>query len=491
VPRFEGPVTAGFYVTMIYLFDLFARLPEFTSALLGTALAQSPILMVVALAFAFTSGHILDAFQMPVGRWLLAYMAWITISLPFGYWKSASLQSYSYTIRYFLLFVLTITLVRSIPEVRKAIVILAFTPIPILIAIRLLGAETGGRLQLSLGSFSNSNELASYMIMLSPLALLVASMKRYNWLLRGTAFLLCLACIMTASRTGSRGAILTLAVVISVLFISYGIRGKVTLVAVFVPLMVILLALTPREALLRYMTTFKQQEGLGAEAAQQQRGALASTESRGALFRESIKVTMDHPLFGVGVGAFTAAAAAKSAEEGKRALWQVTHNAYTQVSSESGIPSLIFYLMACWCFVRDLWRISRRPNPYRLAARGTGYFPAPEETRQLAMHLLLAYAAIATYGLFASTAGEFSFFVLLGLGAALSRAHTAEAAAYAVQQNARPDTGPLSPSPASPAFGNRPPARRDQVRPVESRQAAAEPAFPPVRRIPRQRNIDR
>ena len=31
-------------------------------------------------------------------------------------------------------------------------------------------------------------------------------------------------------------------------------------------------------------------------------------------------------------------------EEGNRALWQQTHNTYTQVSSETGIPGLMIYL---------------------------------------------------------------------------------------------------------------------------------------------------
>jgi O-antigen ligase len=488
--RFQVPTTAGFYFALLYLFDLFSRLPEFTIAFVGNALFQSPLLMTITLAFALVSGHIFEAFRINTGRWLLAYMAWLALSLPFSYWKSASLQSYSYTLRYYLLFVLTVTLVRNMAEVRKAIVCIAFAPIPILIAMRILGAEQGGRLQLSFGSFANSNELASYMIMLAPLTLLVASMRRYNWLLRGTSLVLCLLCLSTASRTGSRGAIFSLAVVILLLFLNYNFQAKLKLVAVLVPMALVLLAFVPQEALLRYVTAFKQQEDLGNSATELQQSALASTESRMALLRQSIQLTVENPIFGVGVGTFSAAAAAMSAEAGQKALWQVSHNAYTQVSSESGVPSLIFYLGACWVFVKQLWRLARQPKWNEI--RSPGFYAPSEETRQLALHLLLAFAASATYGMFASTAGEFSFFVLMGLGTTLYRAHETEAQAFrqaALSAAAQPDS-PSGAMPPPPAGEPRSLDRRTQIRPVVSNQGE-KPVYPPVRRLPRHRSPER
>ena len=486
----QVPTTPGFYAALVYLFDLFSRLPEFTIAFIGNALFQSPILMTISLAFALASGNIFDGFRLQTGRWLLAYMGWLAISLPFSFWKSASIQSYSYTLRYYLLFILTVTLVRNMTEVRKAIVCIAFAPIPILIAMRILGAEQGGRLQLSFGSFANSNELASYMIMLSPLTLLVASMRRYNWFLRGISLLLCFLCLAAASRTGSRGAIFSLGVVVLLLFFNYSIQAKLKFIVVVVPTILVLLAFMPQEALSRYITAFKQQDDLGSSTTEIQQSALASTESRMALLLQSIQVTIENPIFGVGVGTFSAAAAAMSAEAGKKALWQVSHNAYTQVSSESGIPSLVFYLAACWCLVRGLWRLIRKPKWSEI--RSPGFYAPTEETRQLALHLLLAFAATATYGMFASTAGEFSFFLLIGLGTTLYRAHEADARSFrqaALAATAQPDTaaGAASALPVEERHGL---SSHNRVRPVTT-NPREQSVYSPVRRLPRHRSPER
>jgi O-antigen ligase len=281
-----------------------------------------------------------------------------------------------------------------------------------------------------------------------------------------------------------------LAVVLLLLFINYSLQAKLKLVAILVPMALALVTFMPQEALLRYMTAFKQQQDLGNSATELQQSALASTESRMALLRQSIQLTIDNPIFGVGVGTFTAAAAAMSAEAGQKALWQVSHNAYTQVSSESGLPSLVFYLAACWIFVKQLWRLARKPTWHE--ARSPGFYAPTDETRQLALHLLLAFAAIATYGMFASTAGEFSFFVLMGLGTTLYRAHETEAKNYrqaALSAAADPVPAPLV-GPAQPPGNPRSLDRSASIRPAVHNHGD-KPVYPPVRRLPRHRSPER
>jgi hypothetical protein len=39
------------------------------------------------------------------------------------------------------------------------------------------------------------------------------------------------------------------------------------------------------------------------------------------------------------------AAAHRAEEQGQRAIWRVSHNTYTQISSECGIPGLVFYMI--------------------------------------------------------------------------------------------------------------------------------------------------
>ena len=61
---------------------------------------------------------------------------------------------------------------------------------------------------------------------------------------------------------------------------------------------------------------------------------------------------MTHPLFGVGPGNFPTAQNDLALSRGEsKGLWAETHNTYTQISSEMGIPGLVIYLaLLYWCF---------------------------------------------------------------------------------------------------------------------------------------------
>jgi O-antigen ligase len=71
-----------------------------------------------------------------------------------------------------------------------------------------------------------------------------------------------------------------------------------------------------------------------------------STLQRKELFLRSIQETITHPLFGVGPGQFAVAVAGESEKRGEHSSWLGTHNSYTQVSAECGLPALV-----CYCAV--------------------------------------------------------------------------------------------------------------------------------------------
>jgi hypothetical protein len=57
----------------------------------------------------------------------------------------------------------------------------------------------------------------------------------------------------------------------------------------------------------------------------------------------------------VGPGVFTVGEANLAKAEGKTAMWHVSHNSYTQVSSEMGFPGLLLYLGALWATFRNVF----------------------------------------------------------------------------------------------------------------------------------------
>jgi O-antigen ligase len=89
--------------------------------------------------------------------------------------------------------------------------------------------------------------------------------------------------------------------------------------------------------------------------------AYGSYQARQQLFWRSIEVTAQHPLFGVGPGNFQVISG----------FWHETHNSYTQMSSEGGIPALVFYLAILWYGFKNIRRtkqLSTRKKEFKLLA---------------------------------------------------------------------------------------------------------------------------
>ena len=62
------------------------------------------------------------------------------------------------------------------------------------------------------------------------------------------------------------------------------------------------------------------------------------------LLKRSVSETISHPLFGVGPGQFPVRSWKRRKRKTTWFQWLGTHNSYTQVSSECGIPAFICYL---------------------------------------------------------------------------------------------------------------------------------------------------
>ncbi len=82
---------------------------------------------------------------------------------------------------------------------------------------------------------------------------------------------------------------------------------------------------------------------LAALFGQKHQEADESEEFRDQLFHKSLVYTLQHPIFGVGPDQFSNYESNAHDKEAK-SLWHPTHCSWTQVSSECGIPALIFYV---------------------------------------------------------------------------------------------------------------------------------------------------
>jgi O-antigen ligase len=80
--------------------------------------------------------------------------------------------------------------------------------------------------------------------------------------------------------------------------------------------------------------------------------ALASATSRMDLLKRSIVVTLENPILGVGPGMFVVAENEIAIDEGRRrGYWKASHNMYTQISAEMGLPAVglfVYLIVLVW-----------------------------------------------------------------------------------------------------------------------------------------------
>jgi hypothetical protein len=186
------------------------------------------------------------------------------------------------------------------------------------------------------GMFGNPNELAVHFVMFIPIAVVLGLSTR-NFVMRIVYW--ATAVLMTAGTvvTFSRGGFLGLIIASLVLGWKLGRKNRFQVMAVMAILGLAFLALAPGNYGVRILSIFI--PGLDP---------VGSSNQRSELLKQSIWVTLRNP-WGVGMGNFSIGSSHNL----------VTHNAYTQVSSELGIVGLVIYVLFVTSPFRRLGAIER------------------------------------------------------------------------------------------------------------------------------------
>ena len=190
---------------------------------------------------------------------------------------------------------------------------------------------------------------------------------------------------------------------------------------------------------------------------------IGSSEGRELLLVQSINMTFEHPIFGVGPGVFAAA----SWDERKRSginpgNAMVSHNTYTQISSETGIPGFLFFIGAL------LLSLKYTLSDYRAIRR------VDSDLAKSDLYMLASISAIAAGIFFLSVGYTYVVAVMFALAASLSRIvkkalpEYAETKAFA-QPIASPSISGQRSGIAPPRAA--PPARTQRVAPRRDRQS--------------------
>jgi O-antigen ligase len=360
----------GFNVLLVFLFLAFSRIFDVKFGSLHiTGIAYRVVLSMVLLSRGFQV-----ALKSNIGKALLGLTFFMGLSVPFSVWRTGSKDIFQGWLAFaFVAFLAVAGLVQNYQQWLKLFKTLTYALLVFTIIANVFGISDNGRLILEQGKFGNPNEMAQALLLGLPLwgAMMVVSKAPTGKLFAVGVMVLILA---TTFRTGSRGAMIGFLAMLLIVFVRASIMGKMQIMLAGVLFLGVVLTTMPGRLIARYKTVAAEDDAdIGEMGGAMAESAASSTQSRKQLLRHSLIFTIRHPLLGVGPGMFVVADDAYMTSLGfRKGSWLGTHNSYTQVSSEIGIPAFLFFVAAVGMALKGPYAIYKqtRGDP-RLEDLGT------------------------------------------------------------------------------------------------------------------------
>jgi len=317
-------------------------------------------------------------------------LGWQTLCIPFSFYISGALGTVlDKCVKALIVALLVGLVVDSIGQLRRLMFIQAgaVTFMTVVSVVMYKGGRMGGVLG---GVFDNPNDLAMNIALNFPLCLMFLMLeknpiKKLLWFLG--ILMMARGLMLTYSRSGF------VAMVVAVIFslLEFGVRNKRTYLlgaAAFCALA--LLIVGPQSYGSRIKSLVSDDVAVYGDA----------KHARAELLEKSLIATATRPLFGVGPGQFAAYSG----------LWRVTHNTYTELSSECGIPVLILFLM----IIRECFKNLAK-------TRATQRYRDDPDIRMYTSALWVGFASYLVGAAFASTAYQLFPYFMIGYTTALLR----------------------------------------------------------------------
>jgi O-antigen ligase len=406
-PEFYKPFH---YLLLVYLFFYCSRIPEMIP-FLHVGLLLQPIL----LAGMIMTGTTKTIFKTDIGKIMTAFTAWVTFCVPFSVWKWGSFNTWQLAVQALLLMFFMAAFIRTLDDCYRVMytIALGITAIGVL-SLLIGGGQHNDASRLALGSkndtLADANFLALYLVVGIPFLYFAATWKR--GIVRIGLILLVLPLLASLGRTGSRMGLLALGAGLLFFLIFATVPQRVFIVLAGVLCIGLAPFLLPQKIMERFTTFFSAHTAAGEEAAE-------SAAARETMLKRGIQMTMEHPIVGVGPGEFIDAEAKEAAAQGHRGLWRYTHNAYTELSSETGLIGLALFVFAMFRSYRGLSRYRSR-------------FPSAR-VRRAALCIQIAVLISAIGAFFLSIAYSGILYAIMGIAAAFQLAASKEFKALKAQ----------------------------------------------------------
>jgi hypothetical protein len=222
--------------------------------------------------------------------------------------------------------------------------------------------------------------------------LLAAAVVSMTWML-----------VLTASRSGFLDVVLSAALT-SFLVLRGSSRGRIIGVAIALTL-VVAVSLAPQVFWERLGTMW---DGADASTNEAAASARESGEDHLSVLTRSLEYTLDYPMFGLGLGNFVIA---NGTDIGLPNAWVGTHNTFTEVSSEAGVPALLLFVGLLVTALRNIKKMAK------ISANN----PEGRELNLFARATQVSLLSFAFGAFFAHLAYEYYFFYLVGIGVGIQQ----------------------------------------------------------------------
>jgi len=395
-PEFYKPFH---YLLLTYLYFYCSRVTELMTWF-HIGLLLQPILLIGMVM----TGTTKSIFRTDIGRVMTMFTIWVALCVPFSFWRGGSLQILILALQALALLFFMAAFIRTLEDCYRVIYVIALAMATIGVLSFIIGNRSADP-RLALGdraaqTLGDANFMALYLVIGLPFLWFSSNWKR--GFVRVGLLLMMLPVLAAVARTGSRMGLLAL-VLGTLFFLIFATTTQRAFIIIGGTLgLMLALTLLPHRIVERFTTLFN--GGSSAAAAE----AAESADARRTMFWRGVELTLEHPLFGVGPGEFMDAEAGEAASIGHRGLWHYTHNAYTELSSETGLPGMVIFLIAFWRSYRGLtFYRNRYPN---------------SQVRRAALCIQIAVLVSAIGAFFLSIAYSGILYAIMGVSAAFQLA---------------------------------------------------------------------
>jgi O-antigen ligase len=391
------------YVTIVVFWAFYYFRPEdIITALYVVPLAK--ILGVIALIALIlgTVGQGRIVKLSPEAKLVMMLYVWCVLCVPFAFWRGGAFWTVFGDYGKCIIMTIMIGIaVNSVTRLRRLLFIQA-SATAIMAVIGCLFYRNMTRLDIGNGLYGNANDFAIMIALNWPICLgfMLATRNPFKKLLWGIGLI---GMLWAVTLTYSRSGFMATMVAILASFWEFGIKGRRKHVVIGAAVLALLLlpVLIPSH----YGTRL---EGIFNPSIDPlDKG---SSAARRELLILSLKLTATHPIFGVGPGQF----------ESATQTWFVTHNTYTQLSSEVGIPGFILFILILRRVFRNLKDVSK-----------TEKFRSDPQVEIFARALRASFAGYLVGAFFASYGYELFIYALVAFTGVLYTASQDQPAAPA------------------------------------------------------------